>query len=156
MKWIDLEIGLRVAIAIEHAKPLLAHLTANRRRNRYVALSLLAGLIVWSAVTVLKGLPDHEAVRGLANGTPGTTLLDVNGRELGKIVRERRVEVPLAQVSPHVVRAVLAVEDQRFLEHGGLDVVRIAGAFLKNLRVGRVAEGGSPTPQIALDVRADR
>ena len=118
-------------------------LTANRRRNVYAALAVVAAFTVWFAVIIFKGLPDDEAVRGLADGTPGTRLLDVKGREIGKIVRERRIEVPLAQVSPHVIKAVLAIEDQRFLEHPGVDIVRIGGAFLKNLRVGRVAEGGS-------------
>ena len=132
---------------MERATPVLARITANRRRISYVALALFAGLVAWSAITVLKGLPDAETVRNLANGSRGTRLLDVNGRELDEIVRERRVEVPLAQVSPHVVRAVLAIEDQRFLEHGGVDVVRIAGAFLENLRSGRIAEGASTITQ---------
>jgi membrane peptidoglycan carboxypeptidase len=137
----------RLGSAVRQLTNTFAGITANRRRNGYVALALIAGMIAWFAVSILKGLPDDEAVRGLANGTPGTRLLDVNGEEFGRIVRERRIEVPLAQVSPHVVRAVLAIEDQRFLEHPGVDVVRIAGAFLKNLRVGRVAEGGSTITQ---------
>jgi penicillin-binding protein 1A len=122
-------------------------MTVHRRRIGYVVVAMFAGLIVWSAIAVLHGLPDDEAIRGLANGSRGTVLVDVNGRLLGEIVRNRRIEVPLAQVSPNVVQAVLAVEDQRFLEHGGLDVIRIGGAFLKNLRVGRVAEGGSTITQ---------
>ena len=103
----------------------------------FVALALVAGLIAWAAAAVLKGLPDDGAVRNLAMGSRGTALLDRKGRKLGEIVRERRVEVPLAEVSPHLVRAVLAIEDQRFLEHGGVDVVAP-----KDLNAEMLAPGG--------------
>src|SRR4030095_13067594 len=51
------------------------------------------------------------------------------------------------RVSPNLVKALLAVEDQRFFEHRGLDVVRIAGAFLSNMRTGRTSQGGSTLTQ---------
>ena len=47
----------------------------------------------------------------------------------------------------HLVDAILAVEDQRFETHRGIDPRRIAGAFLANLRAGRVAQGGSTLTQ---------
>src|SRR4029450_9126641 len=55
-------------------------------------------------------------------------------------------------MSPTLVNAVLSVEDQRFYQHRGVDVVRILGAVLVNLQHGRFAQGGStitqqPAPQ---------
>ena len=47
--------------------------------------------------------------------------------------------------APH--RRHLAIEDQRFYDHGGVDVIRIAGAGLANLREGRRAQGGSTITQ---------
>jgi penicillin-binding protein 1B len=58
-----------------------------------------------------------------------------------------RIAVPLADVPAHLVDAVLAIEDQRFFDHGGLDVTRIAGAALANARAGRVVQGGSTLTQ---------
>jgi penicillin-binding protein 1B len=58
-----------------------------------------------------------------------------------------REPVHLAEVPSHLVEAVLAVEDQRFFEHGGLDLRRIAGALLANLRAQRVVQGGSTLTQ---------
>src|SRR5688500_7960601 len=141
------QLSSAVAIAVERARPVRARILAHRRHMGYAALAICAGLMLWSIASLLRGLPDDEAVRNLANGSRGTVLLDVKGRMVGEIVRHRRIEVPLTQVSPHLVQAVLAVEDQRFLEHGGVDLVRIGGAFMKNLRVGRVAEGGSTITQ---------
>lgn len=58
-----------------------------------------------------------------------------------------RFPVPLAELPDHLVEAVLAVEDRRFREHGGLDLRRIAAASLANLRAGRVTQGGSTLTQ---------
>ncbi|MFQ5680015.1 MAG: transglycosylase domain-containing protein [Gemmatimonadota bacterium] len=60
---------------------------------------------------------------------------------------EARLAVPLADVPPHVVNAVLAVEDRRFFRHGGLDLKRILGALVANLERGRVVQGGSTLTQ---------
>src|SRR4029453_8389363 len=43
--------------------------------------------------------------------------------------------------------AVVSVEDQRFFDHAGVDLIRIAAAALRNFREGRRAEGGSTITQ---------
>ena len=76
-----------------------------------------------------------------------TTLLDAHDQRAFTIYREQRIEVPLARVSPHLVRAIVAVEDQRFYDHKGIDLVRVAGAAISNLRQGTRAQGGSTLTQ---------
>ncbi|UCE86021.1 MAG: PBP1A family penicillin-binding protein [Deltaproteobacteria bacterium] len=61
--------------------------------------------------------------------------------------REQRELVRLDEVPRHLIDAVLAVEDQRFEQHPGIDFRRIGGALLANLREGRVAQGGSTLTQ---------
>ena len=61
--------------------------------------------------------------------------------------REQRDLVMLDELPAHVIDAVLAVEDQRFETHAGLDPRRIAGALLANLRAGAVTQGGSTLTQ---------
>jgi penicillin-binding protein 1B len=58
-----------------------------------------------------------------------------------------RDPVRLTEVPPHLVEAVLAVEDRRFFEHSGLDLRRIGGALLANLKAQRVVQGGSTLTQ---------
>ncbi len=58
-----------------------------------------------------------------------------------------RVLIRLEEVPRHLVDALLVVEDRRFYEHGGLDLRRLAGALVANLRAGEVREGGSTITQ---------
>lgn len=58
-----------------------------------------------------------------------------------------RLPVHLADVPSSLVDAVLTVEDQRFWDHHGLDLRRIGGAAVANLKVGRVVQGGSTLTQ---------
>ena len=76
-----------------------------------------------------------------------TTLLDAHGQRAFTIYREQRIEVPLSRISPHLVRAIVAIEDQRFYDHQGIDLVRVAGAAVSNLRQGTRAQGGSTLTQ---------
>ena len=61
--------------------------------------------------------------------------------------REQRELVQIDRVPQHLVDAVLAVEDRRFASHHGVDLTRIAGAVIANLRAGGVRQGGSTLTQ---------
>ncbi|MBI2080225.1 MAG: PBP1A family penicillin-binding protein [candidate division NC10 bacterium] len=55
--------------------------------------------------------------------------------------------LPLEEIPPHLTGAILAVEDRRFLSHGGLDFRAIARAAWVNLRHGELLQGGSTVTQ---------
>jgi penicillin-binding protein 1A len=92
-------------------------------------------------------VPDREALRGIGSMAQATTLLDAQDRQAFTIFREQRIDVPLTEVSPQLVQAILAIEDQRFYDHRGVDIVRVAGAALNNVLEGRLAQGGSTITQ---------
>ncbi len=102
---------------------------------------------VWYAQDVVTGLPDHQTLRDIGSMAQATTLVDVKDRPAFTIYQEQRIEVPLSRVSRHLIDAIIAVEDQRFYDHGGVDVVRVVGAAVSNLRAGRAAQGGSTLTQ---------
>jgi penicillin-binding protein 1B len=60
---------------------------------------------------------------------------------------EDRVPVPLQDIPPHQVDAVLAIEDRHFFQHHGLDLKRIAGATVANLEARRIVQGASTLTQ---------
>ncbi len=58
-----------------------------------------------------------------------------------------RTRVELGDTPPICLNALLAIEDQNFLEHQGISVLGIARAFLRNMTKGRVVQGGSTITQ---------
>jgi penicillin-binding protein 1B len=58
-----------------------------------------------------------------------------------------RRRLPLDAYPQRLIDALIALEDRRFFEHAGLDLRRIVGAAIANLRAGRVVQGGSTLTQ---------
>lgn len=106
-----------------------------------------AGFAAWFTWDLTMNLPGAAALRDLGQMAQSTTIYDRERRPVFTIFKEQRIEVPLSSVSPRLVEAVLAIEDQRFREHRGIDIVRVGGAVLANLRSGRRAQGGSTITQ---------
>jgi penicillin-binding protein 1B len=61
--------------------------------------------------------------------------------------RKDKIPVPLSAVPKHMVDAVLTIEDQRFYDHGGMDIRRVVGAGIANFKAGKVVQGGSTLTQ---------
>ncbi|MDP9349477.1 MAG: transglycosylase domain-containing protein, partial [Gemmatimonadota bacterium] len=80
----------------------------------------------------------------------GSELLDAGGKPFATLSSANRRVVPLDSLPAHLPNAFVAVEDQRFYEHGGVDWRRFGGAMLANVRRRGVSEGGSTiTMQLA-------
>jgi len=81
-----------------------------------------------------------------------TLVYDRAGKLLGHVAGhgENRIAVPVSQVSPHFVKALLAREDSRFYSHHGVDFHGVARAIVTNLKSGRIEQGASTlTMQLA-------
>jgi 1A family penicillin-binding protein len=111
------------------------------------AIWVAAASVSWFAWTLSRDLPDKESLRGIGDMAQSTTLFDAADRPAFTVYKEQRIEVPLQKISPHLVRALVSMEDQRFYDHRGVDTVRVLGAVLANLRQGRRAQGGSTITQ---------
>jgi len=60
---------------------------------------------------------------------------------------ENRTVVPFKEIPNYLKQATIAIEDERFYEHGGVDYQAIARALLTDISQGRLAEGGSTITQ---------
>ena len=112
-----------------------------------VAAACLAACLGAQAAT-----PSFEQVRA-AYRSSETVLLDRHGQPV-QVVRTdlhaRRGEwVPLAQVSPALRAAVIASEDQRFLQHAGVDWSAVAGAAIGRADAGGMRGASTITMQLA-------
>ena len=76
-----------------------------------------------------------------------STVLDANGDVLAYFYEENRVYVELDEIAPIMQRAIIAIEDHRFYEHGPLDLQGTLRAFFSNIAAGGVTQGGSTITQ---------
>jgi len=102
---------------------------------------------IWFVANLRQGLPGPEALGHIGEMDQATAVYDAADRLAFTIFKEQRIDVPVDQMSPHLIKAVIAIEDQQFYEHAGFNIVRIGFAALANLRHGRVAQGGSTITQ---------
>ncbi|WP_090816626.1 transglycosylase domain-containing protein [Arthrobacter sp. yr096] len=63
-----------------------------------------------------------------------TTILAKDGSPIASIYAENRTKVPLDSMSPFIKDAVIAIEDSRFYEHGGIDTTGIMRAIVSTAR----------------------
>src|SRR5439155_24403217 len=84
-------------------------------------------------------------IHRLGGALGDTVFLSADGRPLFPLDEERR-DVPLAEISLHLKKAVLAVEDHRFYWHFGIDPIGTARALVHTV-TGRRLEGGSTLTQ---------
>lgn len=106
-----------------------------------VGIALAGTVLVWA----LKDVPWSE----IRNGTlkPVVVLETADGEPL---VRQGPYQGPYAQYDqfpPHLIDAVLSIEDRRFMDHFGIDVRGIGRALVRNFEAGLVVEGGSTITQ---------
>jgi 1A family penicillin-binding protein len=88
----------------------------------------------------------YVAIWRLTRGVGDTMFYSGDGRPWFPLDEQRR-DVSLDQISPFLVKAVIAVEDHRFYHHPGIDPVGLGRAVWRNVRSGGVVEGGSTLTQ---------
>jgi penicillin-binding protein 1A len=129
---------------------------ARRRHPRLVPALIVAFMLVaivttggggWFLMSLRHGLPDNDAIQRIGDMDQATAVFDASDRLAFTIYKEQRMEVPLSEISPNLVHAILDIEDQRFYQHRGFDLVRMASATLANVRHRRAAQGGSTITQ---------
>lgn len=113
-----------------------------QRSSRGILAILLLGGLTTAACT-LKPI-DLEDERPLALRS---TVTAADGTVLARFYNENRSPVRLSRVSPTLVDAILAAEDNNFFEHPGYDLRAIGRALLVNLREGEIVQGGSTITQ---------
>ena len=101
----------------------------------------VAGLVMAS----LKDMPTWNS-KDLEPNLP-SYIYDKDNNLITSIFVENRVPVQLGQVPQHVRKAFLAIEDARFYDHGGLDIKRIIGAAVADVKAGYKAQGASTITQ---------
>jgi penicillin-binding protein 1A len=111
---------------------------------------LVAGLAIGVAGWVLDvaaKAPPLSSCKSIDKGG-NSTIFAADGSRLGVIASdEARTPVALRRIPKDLQLATVAIEDQRFYEHGGVDESSILRAAIKDLEAGEAVEGGSTITQ---------
>ncbi|MFI9611400.1 transglycosylase domain-containing protein [Streptomyces sp. NPDC052023] len=76
-----------------------------------------------------------------------TTILDSRGDDIATVYSRDRTVVELKDISPFMQKAIVAIEDSRFYQHGAVDLKGVLRALNRNAQSGGVAEGASTLTQ---------
>jgi len=105
------------------------------------------GIYFWYLVNVLSAEAGTFDLSKLEQMESASVILDRNDKMFGQIYVENRETVPYEQLPRDLVNGVVAVEDNKFYQHGGYDLSGIIRAALRNFTAGHVRQGASTITQ---------
>lgn len=151
-----------LASALARARPpvsralalLWHHLRHPTRRGVLIAVAAVPALFLLYVLVLIPFTPSIGDIRKARVNAPAQ-VMSSDGKLLAEFKPSNREWVALADISPHMVDALIATEDHRFYEHHGLDWRRTAGAALHTFSGDR--QGGSTiTQQLARNLYPDQ
>ncbi|MBU3542382.1 penicillin-binding protein 1A [Polynucleobacter sp. MWH-Loch1C5] len=111
-------------------------------------LILLALIVAYAFIVARPNLPDLETITDYKPKVP-LRIYTADKVLIGEFGEERRNVVSIQEIPAYLKNAVIAIEDERFYEHGGVDYWGVARATLANLK-GSLSQGASTiTMQVA-------
>jgi len=116
-----------------------------------LALGSLLALLLLVGLALAVAYPNLPEIDALADYRPKLPLrvYSEDGVQLGEFGEERRNFTPIAAIPQVMKDAVLAAEDARFYQHGGVDYKGVARAAIENLRDARSQGASTITMQVA-------
>lgn len=131
-----------------------------RKKKRSLVFRLFKWMLIMGLFLVVVGLAgaaglyyhlsrDLPKISKLADYRPAviTSVYSDDGRKIAEFFKERRIVIPISDMSDMVLKAFIAAEDSRFFKHRGIDIASIVRAFIKNLEAGQIVQGGSTITQ---------
>lgn len=116
-----------------------------------VLIIIAAGsVMVFEYYRIASSLPSIDDLRSHASQFETTRILDRDGNVLYEIIDPnagRRTYVPLNKISPYLVAATIATEDQEYYSHPGFDPIAIVRAFIQNYTNQQIVSGASTITQ---------
>ena len=114
-------------------------------------LALLGALVAGAGLFYMRSefmtLAEQYDLKRLDRMESASIIYDRKGAQMGKIFIQNRNPVPYDKLSPLLVNAVIAAEDQRFWDHDGVDYLGVLRAAQANWTAGRIRQGASTVTQ---------
>ncbi len=93
----------------------------------------VAGVAATTSIGMFEGIPAYIKPVNASQSSTVYALRDGEPEQIATFFHENRVEVPFEEISENLINAVIATEDPRFYEHGGVDIISLIRATLTNL-----------------------
>ncbi|MGW0559965.1 transglycosylase domain-containing protein [Streptomyces sp. NPDC003016] len=106
-----------------------------------------AGALGLAAKGTVEGFDEIPANLKTPPLSQRTTILDAQGGPIATVYSRDRTVVDLKDISPYMQKAIIAIEDARFYEHGAIDLKGVLRAANRNAQTGGVSEGASTLTQ---------
>jgi penicillin-binding protein 1A len=129
----------------------MAAVTPTKKRSRWLfawwalVLSPVLGLFFMLVLAALSDLPGTEDLENPRSDL-ATAILFSDGTQMGQYYRENRIPVDYERISPNVVNALIATEDERFREHSGID---LRGTMRAAVYLGKKGGASTLTQQLS-------
>lgn len=124
--------------------------SAGRKRARIswkLALLALPLLVIFGVAAFYGVWAQTFDMKKVGEMPERNTVLDVDGKIYSRLAGANRLKVSLNEISPYFIDALLAREDTRFFQHGGIDWRGIARAAFRDIVSGSAKEGASSITQ---------
>ncbi|WNI23998.1 transglycosylase domain-containing protein [Streptomyces sp. ITFR-16] len=134
-------------------------LTTTQQAAKFLGVAALSGVVMAGIALPAAGALGLAA-KGTVDGfdeipanlkTPPlsqrTRILDNQGGQIATVYSRDRTVVPLTKISPYMQKAIIAIEDARFYQHGAVDLKGILRAMNRNVQTGGTAQGASTLTQ---------
>ena len=95
-------------------------------------------LLLYAAST---GIPSFETLEN-PNYKLATEIYDINGVSFGSYYVENRIPINFEQLNPHLKKAVVLTEDERFFQHSGVDLPALGRVAIKTILLSKETSGG--------------
>ncbi len=106
-------------------------------------LIVAVGIVLGYVVSVANNVPPLSQLKPISDGA-NSTVYAANGTSLGTILSDKlRTPIPSSQIPSILKEATVAIEDQRFYQHHGVDFQGIIRAAMTDLTSGKTLQGGS-------------
>ncbi|MFF4960536.1 transglycosylase domain-containing protein [Streptomyces sp. NPDC001222] len=106
-----------------------------------------AGALGLAAKGSVQGFDDIPSNLKSPQLSQRTTILDSQGGQIATVYSRDRTVVELKDISPYMQKAIVAIEDSRFYQHGAIDLKGVLRALNQNAQSGGVAQGASTLTQ---------
>ncbi|MGW7380710.1 transglycosylase domain-containing protein [Streptomyces sp. NPDC054794] len=134
-------------------------LSPTQQAAKFLGVSVLAGAVMagialpaagalgLAAKGSVQGFDEIPANLKSPQLSQRTTILDGAGNKIASVYSRDRTVVDLKDISPYMQKAIVAIEDSRFYQHGAIDLKGVLRAVNKNAQSGGVSQGASTLTQ---------